>query len=88
MPNRVAVVWRAGAAPVVLSKTRLEYREPLRLRVFVDRSIVVIFANDRLCIAARVYPGRVDSVGVSLRAQGSAAILESLDAWQMSNIYE
>ena len=26
-------------------------------------------------------------VGVSLRAQGSAAILESLDAWQMSNIY-
>ena len=25
---------------------------------------------------------------VSLRAQGSAAILESLDAWQMSNIYE
>ena len=29
-----------------------------------------------------------DSVGVSLRAQGSAAILKSLDAWQMSNIYE
>ena len=27
-------------------------------------------------------------VGVSLRAQGSAAVLESLDAWQMSNIYE
>ena len=26
--------------------------------------------------------------GVSLRAQGSAAVLESLDAWQMSNIYE
>ena len=26
--------------------------------------------------------------GVSLRAQGSAATLESLDAWQMSNIYE
>ena len=26
--------------------------------------------------------------GVSLRAQGSAAILESLDAWQMSNVYD
>ena len=26
--------------------------------------------------------------GVSLRAQGSAAVLKSLDAWQMSNIYE
>ena len=27
-------------------------------------------------------------VGVSVPAQGSAAVLESLDAWQMSNIYE
>ena len=66
----------------------LEDGEPLRLRVFVDRSIVEVFANDRLCIAARVYPGREDSVGVSLRAQGSDAVLKSLDTWQMANIYE
>ena len=66
----------------------LENGEPLRLRIFIDRSIVEIFANDRLCIAARVYPGRDDSIGVSLRAQGSGATLKSLDAWQMSNIYD
>ena len=42
--------------------------------------------NDQQCIAARVYPGREDSVGVSLRAQGTDAVLKSLDAWQMSNI--
>ena len=66
----------------------LEDGETLQLRIFIDRSIVEIFANDRLCIAARVYPGRDDSVGVSLRAQGSDAVLKSLDAWQMSNIYE
>ena len=71
------------SAPIVLTDD-----EPLRLRVFIDKSIVEIFVNDQQCIAARVYPGRDDSVGVSLRAQGSAAILESLDAWQMSNIYE
>ncbi len=66
----------------------LEDGENLQLRVFIDRSIVEVFANDRLCIAARVYPGRDDSVGVSLRAQGSDAVLKSLDAWQMANIYE
>ena len=70
------------SAPIVL-----EDGEPLRLRVFVDRSIVEIFVNDQQCIAARVYPGRDDSVGVSSRAQGSSATLKSLDAWQMSNIY-
>jgi beta-fructofuranosidase len=36
----------------------------------------------------RVYPGRQDSLGVSLRAQGNDAELKSLTAWQMENIYQ
>ena len=60
----------------------------LRLRVFIDTIMVEIFVNEQKRVIARVYPGRDDSVGVSLRAQGSSAVLESLDAWQMSNIYE
>jgi beta-fructofuranosidase len=35
----------------------------------------------------RVYPGLADSAGVSLRSQGRDAVLKSLDAWQMRNIY-
>jgi beta-fructofuranosidase len=62
--------------------------EPLRLRVFVDRSIVEVFVNGRQCVAVRVYPGRDDSLGVSLRAQGADSVLRSLDAWQMRSIYE
>ena len=38
-------------------------------------------------MAARVYPDRADSVGVSLRAQGQSAELLSLDAYQMQDIY-
>ena len=63
-------------------------REPLTLRVFVDRSVVEVFVNGRQCVAVRVYPGREDSVGVSLRSQGTDATLKSLDAWQMKSIYE
>ena len=55
---------------------------------FVDRSIVEVFVNGRQCAAVRVYPGREDSVGVSLRAVGKAATLKSLDAWQMKSIYK
>ncbi len=65
----------------------LEPDEPLQLRVFIDRSVVEVFANGKQCVAARVYPGRRDSTGVGLRAQGSAAQLRSLDAWKMKNIY-
>lgn len=61
--------------------------ESLQLRVFIDQSVVEVFANDRQCVAARVYPGRADSTGISLRAQGAAATLRALDCWQMRSIY-
>ena len=70
-------------APVFIEKN-----EPLRLRVFVDKSVVEVFVNGKQCVAMRVYPGRKDSVGVSMRSQGNGAVLKSLDAWQMKNIYE
>ena len=61
--------------------------EPLKLRVFVDHSVVEVFVNEKLYLAMRVYPGRKDSLGVSLRAQGQDAVLKKLDAWQMKPIW-
>lgn len=66
----------------------LEPDEPLKLRVFIDRSVVEVFVNGKQCVAVRVYPGRQDSVGVSLRSQGRNATLRYLDAWQMTSIYD
>jgi beta-fructofuranosidase len=56
--------------------------------VFIDKSVVEVFVNGKQCLSVRVYPGRKDSLGVSLRSQGSGAILKSLDVWQMKGIYE
>jgi beta-fructofuranosidase len=60
----------------------------INLRIFVDKSVVEVFINGKQCVAARVYPGKENSLGVSLRAQGQDSELKSLDAWQMRNIYE
>jgi len=62
--------------------------EMLNLEVYVDRSIVEVFVNGRQCVAARVYPGREDSTGVSVVARGQDATIESLDAWKLNSIYE
>ncbi len=61
--------------------------ELVKLRVFIDRSVIEVYANGRLYLAMRVYPGRKDSVGVSLRAEGQDAVLKRLDAWQMQSIW-
>ena len=69
------------------ASVRLGPDEPLELAVFVDRSVVEVFVNDRQCVAARVYPERDDSRGISLRSQGCDTELASLDVWQMQSIY-
>ena len=71
------------AAPLTL-----EPGEPLRLRIFLDRSVLEIFANERVSITTRIYQARTDSLGVALVAEGADARLEALDAWQMRSIWE
>ena len=61
--------------------------EPLRLRVFVDRSVVEVFANGRACVTERVYPARPDSTGVRIAVEGGDATLTRLDLWQMGDIW-
>ncbi len=61
--------------------------EPLALRVFLDQSVIEVFANERICATARVYPTREDSLGVALTASGGAARLLALDAWRMVSIW-
>lgn len=58
--------------------------EPLRLRVFLDRSVLEVYANDRQCITQRIYPSRSDSLGVTLIARGGSVKVKSLDAWDIS----
>ena len=71
------------SAPVLLQED-----EKIDLRVFIDKSVVEVFINNKQCFAARVYPGRDDSIGVSLQSQGKDSKLISLNVWQMRNIYE
>ena len=65
----------------------LEEGELLKLRIFIDRSVVEVFANGRQCLTVRVYPSRKDSRGVSVFARGSEAKLVSLTAYQMKSIW-
>ena len=59
----------------------------LRLRVFVDKSVVEVFVGDQQCLTLRTYPSREDSAGVALFARGGPARLQSLSAWSMKSIW-
>jgi beta-fructofuranosidase len=59
----------------------------LHLRVFLDRSIIEVYANDLAVITARVYPSREDSTGMALFAEHSPVRVARLDAWPMQPIW-
>ena len=60
--------------------------ETLKLRVFLDASVIEIFANHRACLTSRIYPSRPDSLGLGTLARGDKARLKTLDVWEMRPI--
>jgi beta-fructofuranosidase len=60
--------------------------ETLKLRIFLDASVIEVFANDRACLTSRIYPSRPDSLGIGPLAKGGTARLKALDVWEMRPI--
>jgi len=73
-----------GPKQVEAGPFALKSGELLTLRVFVDRSVVEAFANDRQAVLRRIYPSRPDSLTVSVFANGGAAKVKQVKAWQMA----
>lgn len=78
-----------GRKVVERAPLKLERLESLNLRVFVDKSIVEIYANDRQAICRRVYPGKNNSLRTTLFAEDGKANFKKIKAWEMmqSNPY-
>jgi beta-fructofuranosidase len=53
----------------------------LRLHLFLDGSVLEVFANTSTCLAARLYPTRGDSTGAGLFCMAGHARLHTLEAW-------
>lgn len=73
-----------GRKAVERAPLALQPGEPLRLRVFVDKSVVEVYANQRQAICRRVYPTRPDSVGIALFANGGTADARQVTAWDLA----
>ena len=78
--------WGKSVVTEQAAPLELKAGEPLRLRVFLDRSVLEVYANGRQCITQRIYPSRADSLGVALVTRGGSAKVRSVDAWDMSPV--
>jgi len=75
-PNPIAT---SQVAPFSLRKN-----EKLEIQIFIDKSIIEIFANGRQCVTQRVYPTRLDSRGIEVFSSGGLSFINNLKVWDIS----
>jgi beta-fructofuranosidase len=61
--------------------------ETLHLHIFVDRSVIEVFANGHTALTTRVYPMRPDSLGLGIFARDSTLTVKQVDVWQLGSIW-
>jgi beta-fructofuranosidase len=62
----------------------LQEGERLKLRIFVDKSVIEVFANGRQAVMRRIFPSQAGSLGVSLFAIGGTTRVHTLQSWEIS----
>jgi beta-fructofuranosidase len=60
--------------------------EPFRLNVFLDASVIEIFANGKASLSDRVYPSNAESLGIGLFSEGGTAHLHAMRVWRLKPI--
>jgi sucrose-6-phosphate hydrolase SacC (GH32 family) len=60
----------------------------LILHIYLDRSVIEVFVNNKIALSTRVYPTRRDSVGVGLFSKGGKTELEKFEAYELGSIWK
>ncbi|MEM9283331.1 MAG: glycoside hydrolase family 32 protein [Verrucomicrobiota bacterium] len=87
--SREKLIYRNG--PTTLRKGNLKQVIPfslkegevLDLNIFVDRSVIEVFVNSRICLVQRVYPTRKDSTQFRLFSEDGKVQASQLTKWEM-----
>ena len=88
--NGFPISFEPATQTLSLGETRIPLTLPsdedLVLRVFIDKSLIEVFANDRVAALSphRYGPG---NVGISLFSEGAATRVKELRSWKMRSIY-
>lgn len=79
LPDNTLSEWvNKEEAPFVLQEN-----ESLSLDIFVDKSIIEVYANERQAICRRIYPADSQNA-VQVRVIGDEKAIQSLQAWDMA----
>lgn len=68
------------------TKYIFDHREPIRVNIFLDRSVLEVFIDNVVVFSCRVYPSKVESRSVDMIVSDKTARILRLDAWKMKDM--
>ena len=60
----------------------------MKLHIFIDKSVVEVFLNNKECLTSRIYPKNLDSDHIDVFSTEEDVILKTLDIWKLKSIWE
>lgn len=73
---------------ILISSLKKENGQSLNIRIFVDHSIIEVFADSEVCISTRIYPTLKSSENISLELnKGNELIIQKFSLWKMNSIW-
>lgn len=81
-------IYTAGQNPDLPNRNghfNLKPDEPLELRVFIDHSVIEVFANQRATITGRAYPTKTNSTSARILPRGGHINIKNLKTWHTQN---
>ncbi|MBN3555715.1 GH32 C-terminal domain-containing protein [Fictibacillus nanhaiensis] len=71
-----------------IQEGKLEIQEDLlSLHLFLDKSMIEVYVNERKSLTTRSYPTKEDALGLEVRVLGRTSVV-SLKVWSMNGAYE
>jgi len=75
-----------GTRGIQSASLSIEGTKLLKLRVYIDASVIETFANGKVSLTDRVYPANAASLGIGLFSKGGTARLRSMTMWRLDPI--
>ncbi|MDR2816892.1 MAG: GH32 C-terminal domain-containing protein, partial [Proteiniphilum sp.] len=63
---------------------KLDKGEKLKLDLFIDRSVIEVFANGRQCVTQVVYPELPESEEIIIFSGSEPVEVKNITTWEMS----